>query len=299
MHEIHRHFHRAPHAGVFMARAVARGLWRPPRPADALALVLRWDDALWPVAQVRQWGEMTGLDAGGATALLLLPQVLGFRLLMATLTDAGFALPIWKALQVRNRLRLHRAYDPLRALSLRVQTRPWRVLAKGCEMDLLLELYQDGVCAWEGLTSFYYRGARVPGAVAAPDGFWADPPAAPQQEVAQWQGAQGLGWAFAALTGDYNGVHWSDRYARVLGFPGAFHHPARAVGQCLAHWQGVHADHGLPAPVLDVWVRGPVPYGQTLTLRAGEASDPAGGVVLALRHPQDARDALLLRWGGR
>jgi len=64
-------------------------------------------------------------------------------------------------------------------------------------------------------------------------------------------------WRFGALTGDYNGIHQWDGYARRFGFAAASTHPQRAVALCLSH---------LPTPAsgpqqLDLWIRGPAYYG--------------------------------------
>lgn len=283
-----RVYRRAPSAAAFMVRAVLRGGRKLPQ---APTLKLQWSPVQWTAAELESVATMTGLPLQGS-GLLLLPQVLGFRLVMATLTDAEYALPIWNALQVRNRLRLHHAYEPLQALELRACTGPWRAVAKGLEMDVRLQLSQQGRLAWDGTTSFYYRGARLRGA-----GAWEPPaaPALPSAVVAQWSAQRDGGWAFATLTGDYNGVHWSHPYARMFGFAQPFHHPARVLGQCLSQWQGVHGVvHGPQS--LDAWIRGPVPYGVPLALHAAGAPGQHEGAVLGLRHPGDARAALMAQW---
>ncbi len=283
-----RIYRRAPNAAAFMARALLRG-GRTHHQAPVLNL--RWSPVQWSTAQLDAVAAMTGLPPQGS-GLLLLPQVLGFRLVMAALTDTEYALPIWRALQVRNRLRLHHAYDPLQAVELQALTGPWRAVAKGLEMDVRLQLGQQGCTVWEGVSSFYYRGARLRGA-----GAWEPPaaPALPSDVVAQWPAQPAGGWAFAALTGDYNGVHWSHPYARMFGFSQPFHHPARVLGQCLSQWQGVHGVvHGPQS--LDAWIRGPVPYGVPLALHAAGAPGQHEGAVLGLCHPGDARAALMAQW---
>ncbi|MGQ0709382.1 MAG: hypothetical protein ACT4NV_06480 [Rhodoferax sp.] len=286
---LQRIYHQTPNAGAFMVHALLRG---GRQRAPGAALDLQWHGARWRKEQLQAVHAMTGLPMG-ESYLLLLPQVLGFRLVMATLTDRAFALPIWSALQVRNRLRLHQPYAPDQAMELRARTTGWRQLAKGLETDVRLELGQHGRVAWESVSTFYYRGAGVRDA-----GHW-EPPAAPgvpAPVVAQWRGADGGGWAFGALTGDYNGVHWSRRYARMFGFAQPFHHPGRVLGQCLAQWQGVHAAVAGAQQSLDVWVRGPVPYGVPLALHGQGQPQQPGGAVLGLCHPGDPRAALVVRW---
>lgn len=287
---VHRQYQHAPHAGAFMARALWRGKHRNPHPH---ALTLQWSGARWAEAQYALVQTLTGLRSGSALQLLL-PQVLGFRLVMATLTDTEFALPIWSALQVRNRLRLLADYDPLRRLDLQASTGAWRQLSKGQEVDVLLRVSQGGRDVWQGQTSFYYRGRSVPGEKVF------EPPAAPdvgEASLAQWSAPSGGGWSFGSLTGDYNGLHWSARYARAMGFRQAFHHPANALGQCMAHLQGVReSTASVCAQALDVWVKGPVPYATPLTLCGRGSAQSEQGVAFALHHDGDPRAALVARW---
>lgn len=44
-------------------------------------------------------------------------------------------------------------------------------------------------------------------------------------------GGSGVGWRLARMTGDYNGVHRWDCYARLFAFPRAFFHPQMTVDQ--------------------------------------------------------------------
>ena len=286
---VQRHYRQAPHAGVFMSRAMWRGQRRP---RSALSLQLLWHGAQWSARDRRRVRDATDLPEGSALELIL-PQVLGFRLVIATLTDAAFALPIWGALQVRNRLRSHAPIDPALPLELGASTGAWRALPKGCEIDVHLCADQSGLRRWEGISTFYYRGARM--ADATP-GELPGAPVAEGPALARWCAARGGGWRFGGLTGDFNGVHWSDRYARAMGFAGAFHHPARALGQCLAQWQHRQGELTASAQALDVWIKGPVPYGATLELRASGEPRCDGGAVLALHHDADPRAALVARW---
>jgi hypothetical protein len=210
---------------------------------------------------------MAGSREGLADKLCLLaPHVAGFRVLMATLTDPAWPLPIWRALQVRNRLLLHGAFQFDDAFDLVTTVAAWRVLDKGIEVDLQTRLLRDETCIWESVVTFYYRrrfgpvmqhGDALGAAQASPvlDGD-AEP-------TARWQ-IDGQGrWHFGALTGDYNGIHMSNWYAHRLGFAAAFAHPQRVVAQCLAHLPLPGA-----APVqLDLWIKGPVFFGSEVLLR--------------------------------
>jgi len=93
------------------------------------------------------------------------------------------------------------------------------------------------------------------------------------------------GW----LTGDYNGIHLLDWYARRFGFRGAFQHPQRVIGECLAR---------LPRPMaalplqLEVWLKGPVYYGAEVALRFSDSRD---ALSFALHVEDDPRPAIVGR----
>jgi len=57
---------------------------------------------------------------------VLLPHVSGFRLLMVLLTHAAWQLPIWGALQVHNRLLLHRPLAVGEGYELQTRPLAWR-----------------------------------------------------------------------------------------------------------------------------------------------------------------------------
>ncbi len=97
----------------------------------------------------------TGADMARPLSVLL-PHVGGFRLLIVLLTHAAWPLPIWGALQVRNRLLLHRPFVIGERHELQTRPLAWRVLDKGLEIDLHSRLSQGQTCFWESVVTFYY-----------------------------------------------------------------------------------------------------------------------------------------------
>lgn len=275
-----------PDAWLFMTRAL---LPKPHRLALP-ELTLRLEPAPARPADLQAYGELTSQHAGPVLPLTW-PQVWGFRLQMALLTDRLFPLPIWSALQVRNRLLQHERLVANEPYAIAVRPRALRRLDKGMEVDLHCALQdRDRHLVWESLSTFYWRGRTsaqlddVSPSAASPV---LDATAA---VAAQWPSGQGSGWRFGALTGDYNGLHWSDRYARAFGFLRAFHHPTRVVGQCLAQ---LSIDGEAARQQLDVWIKGPVFYRSELALRRQRAGDAE---LFALHVDTDPRPAIVGRW---
>lgn len=275
-------FRHRPSPLAFMARALV------PSPGLRRGLPViraRWHGHGVAPTQLASFLDLTGLDAGVALPVLT-PHVFGFPLVMAVLTHPRYPLPIWNALQIRNRLTQHAAIAPDTRMDMDTTVGGHRVLDKGVEIDLVTQVRVDGQLAWESLNTFYYRGRYGVAGRPSPD---AAAPEVGDREVARWRTRTGVGRRFGRFTGDYNGIHLFDWYARMFGFRNAFHHPQLVIGQCLAH---------LPAPAgahqrLDTWLKGPVPYGSEVRLTAATS---AGDTAFALYADGENRPAIVGRW---
>lgn len=278
-------YDRAPFALHFMSRALRRspGLAKGcivPR------IAVQWSTFRFEPAQLQAFHRATGLRVNSGVPVLL-PQVIGFRLVMALLTHPAYPLPIWSALQVRNRLVRHVRIDPGEQLDMRTQVDEQRTVPKGIEVDLVSRLMRGPVCCWEGRTTFFHRGqfGEPTSTSLQPD----SPNLAKASVVDNFQMPSGDGWAFAKLTGDYNGIHCWNWYARRLGFPKAFPHPQRVAAMCQSRLAGPDTD----AQSLDLWIKGPVPYGNCVGLSAVDGGE---GLRFGLALQGDARSALLGHW---
>ena len=230
--------------------------------------------------------RLTGLSADAGLPILY-PHVVGFPLLMAILTSPGFPLSIWNALQIRNHLLQHRPIPQDEALDMEIHVSAQRVLEKGAEIDLHTALHSQSGLLWESLNTFYYRGRFGDPEAASP---LAPAPAVGNASVARWHTLSGVGLQFGRLTGDYNGIHLSDRYARLFAFPRAFHHPQLMLGQCLAHLAAPTNDR---PQRLDAWLKGPVFYDCDVALHAAKDQD---STVFSLIPEGETRPALLGLW---
>lgn len=275
-------FRRTPSAAAYMA-----GAFFPPasrrRAGPYPPLVLRWRGHRPEPRRLRELLALTGLPDGPFVPLLY-PHVFGFRLHMALLTHPACPAPIWRVLQIRNHLVQRRPLRADEAMDLETRVAGQRILDKGAEVDLHTTVAgASGEAAWESLVTFYLRGRF--GEPAAPAPLAAAPEVAGGATVARFRLPSRVGWRFGRFTGDYNGLHIFDGYARRLGFPRAFYHPAFVLGQCLARLPAL--DPGLPCR-LDAWLKGPVFHGSEVALRSG-------GDRFALHAGDDPRPAIVGR----
>ncbi len=280
---VERH-RKTPSALAFMPRAFLPSPGLPPG-AALPRITQRWDGLHIDAGHLKAFCRATGLPEHGY-APIIYPHVIGFRLQMALLTHRAFPLPVWIALQIRNRLVQHRHLRVGERFDLETHIGTNRIVDKGTEIDLVSRLMHETNCCWESEVTYFFRGrfgspADVSSA-AAPD-------LAHAPVVDRFTIPSDGGWNFGVLTGDYNGIHWSNWYARRFGFRAAFPHPQRVAGICLGRLEGPQSE----AQTLQIWIKGPLFYGSAVALSA--ATEP-GGTRFGVCLESDHRFALSGQW---
>ena len=245
----------------------ATASWKGMRPGDELARAL---------------GPLSASPARGFVHPVHL-QAITLRLMMRLLTHPGFPIPIWRLMQVRNRFVQRRPSRLDDRLDVSARIAAWRLVARGVEVDVVLEARSPEGPVLDSTTAFYARGRFGNPVVAEPVPAPPEPPldGSPLAPIPR-AGA----WAYGRLTGDYNPLHWWSRQSRAMGFQGPFAHPHRVLGPILDALAGI--DPSGPLQV-DAWFRGPVYYDRPLTLadrRDGAATS------FALRVEGDPRPAI-------
>ena len=303
---------RPPPARRYMPRAF---LWRRSRaaPFEAAGEILeRWDpvlvsgrDGAWQQTRAAlgdEQGDNDDEDDRTGLGAILYPHVFGYRLQMALLTHPRFPRPIWNALQIRNRFTQHGAWWTHRTLRLETRATQHRYLARGVELDLTTTMRVGDQCLWESVVTYWYRGgSRAPDAAMTTATSSQATTATPEVErpnlddastAATLQLPADGGWRFARLTGDYNGIHWLKPYARAFGYAAPFLHSQRAVAACLRELRRARRSDA-SAQRLDLWLKGPVFYGDAATLHSVTCE---GAIDFGLFVPKDERPAIVGRW---
>ena len=262
-------------------------IWRPSRgfseDGKLPDIQARWTGQRALPRQLADYFRLSGLPAGEPLSILY-PHTVSFPMLMAVLSHPAFPLPIWKVLQVRNRLTLHEPIALDAVLDFTVRTGERRLLEKGVEMDLHVSAEAGGRIVWEGVNTFYARGR-----FGAVDAVANATPSVAGTPATEWRMPAHGCWRYGRLSGDVNPLHMNNWYARRAGYAGAFAHPQRVIGQCLGHLGAAHH-----APMqLETWIKGPVFYGARVSLR----SEPRPAEQLfALHVDGDARPAIVGRF---
>lgn len=280
-------FDSAPSALVYMGRALwpsRRSLVVPPR------LEAYWSGHRAEPGRLASFLSITGLP-DASTLPLLYPHSAGFRLTMSLVTHPAFPVPIWRLLQVRNHLLQHRPIPRGASMDFCARASAGRIVAKGLELDVHTTVQVAGELTWESVVTFYARGDFGAPGRASP---LARSPEVPAPLLARWATRDEGHWRFGRITGDYNGIHHWDWYARKLGFRRALYRPQHVLGQCLARLPSLGADG---RGRLDVWVKGPVLHGSTVRLHGASH----GGATTFALFDQPERPSIvgrLARVGG-
>lgn len=190
---------------------------------------------------------------------IIFPQIIGLPLIMALLAHPKFPEPIWNGLQVRNVIKEHHAIKVGERLEFSVKSSEFQYITKGAELDLIMNVRAGEKLLWESVTTLYFKGKF---GIATKK----DPKSNSKfqgSQVASWITSIGGGIKYGSISGDYNGIHLSNLYAKMFGFKKAFFHPHRVVGRIIQETCVL----GEPLPKkLSLWFKGPVPYNSKVNL---------------------------------
>ena len=198
----------------------------------------------------------------GSTMPLIYPLTFLFPLHMSLITHRDFPFLYLAMLHTRDHVLQHRQVGLDEHLEITCVIASQRILTKGLEFDLHTVIRSDEAPVWEGISTNYF-----PGYFGAPDDF---SPRIPAEPLAGDH--SGIKWTMPArgklrlgfLTGDYNGIHYSAPYARIMGFRSDFAHGQRSLAECLFRLPPLQEN--LPIR-LDVALKGPVYYGRSVVMR--------------------------------
>lgn len=207
------------------------------------------------------------------------PHVLGFPLQVQLMADGDFPLPLPGLVHLQNRITASRRLVADDLLDLTVRAEQLRAHPKGTLVDLVTEVDVAGERVWEGRSTYLRRGhgdADAP----APSGA----PALPQGRPAGvLRLPEGLGRAYAAVSGDVNPIHLHPLSARAMGFPRAIAHGMWTYARALATLGSVTSGPGTS----QVWFHKPVLLPSTVEVVVDQSGPRGSDTVVGLRSAKD------------
>ena len=192
------------------------------------------------------------------------PNVLTAGLQRAVLTSAAFPLRLLGIVHTRQVITRKRHISPDEALSGSAWVEGFRPARSGGEFDLTVVVRAGEEEVWRILSrDLPGHGERR----ASPE-----EPAFKRTRSVRWRLPADLGRRYAAVSGDYNPIHWSWITARPFGFSRAIAHGWWTLARALAELDG-----DLPEAVtVSARFRAPVPLPSTVTFESGTFESGSG-----------------------
>jgi acyl dehydratase len=266
--EILLHFHRRPNALISIALALY-GISTHFKMGDRVPKIKAvWEDVKIDPAHLKDFGEVCGLPPHGEFFYPLYPLTLIYPLVLRVLGHKKAPLSVFRMLNTRLQVTSHRriaVHEPLRVVC---ETGSWRIVPKGLELDLTSAVQADDETVWESLHTFYYRGKFGEG-----NSSHFEQPELPSvsepKTSASWYLPDGIGFRFARISGDSNGIHYSSSYARLYGFKRDFAQPLLVLSKSLSCF----SDFDPSRFRLLALFKGPLYYKSNVTLKGNPTEE--------------------------
>lgn len=186
---------------------------------------------------------------------------LAYPLIQRILCQKSAPLSMFKVLNTRLQLLQFRPFRKNEPFSIHCHLNRFRVLPKGLEVYIHSLVNTHKQVIWENIQTFYYRGEfseadkeyKIPGFDAIVD----------PERLDTWFLPEGIGFAFAGISGDGNPIHYSKAWAKVLGFERDFAQPLSVLANSLDRLNVTGESLSL---YLDIILKGPVYYGKRIYL---------------------------------
>ncbi len=190
------------------------------------------------------------------------PLTLIFPLHMPIIGHKEFPLLYVRMMQIRNHIMQHRPLERTDIMDINCRVLMQRRVAKGIEMDVISIISVDGKPVWESLNTYFFSGRF--GIPDDPSPLSKILPLPEKHEEHIFNITSKGGFKFGLLSGDYNGIHFNSRYARLMGFERSFAQSYMSLTKCLIHIPESESKNPLK---LDVAYKGPVYYDRPLTMK--------------------------------
>ncbi len=220
---------------------------------------------------------------------VLYPFTLVYPYIMRVLCSEEMPVSMFKVLNTRNSITMHRRIRVDERLDIDCHNCAPRIIPKGLEIDVKSIVSSGGEKVWENITTYFY-----PGKFGSVDASYSVPKLDPIDDapvIKEWYFPAKDRFRFSRISGDSNGIHYGSFYARMMGFQRDFAQPIRVIAKCVSSlppktsgmkgWlEEVVANCFEPLPIaettgpvqLDFYLKGPVYYESTLTLKNIQAN---------------------------
>jgi len=227
------YFHRRPNTLMSIALALC-GISTHFKMGDPVPKIKAvWEDMKIDAGHLKDFGEVCGLPPHGEFLYPLYPLTFIYPLILRILGHRRAPLSVFRMLNTKLSVTSHRRIGVHEPLTITCETGSLRIVPKGLELDLASSVQTDHETVWESLHTFYYRGKF--GEANGPNLDQPEvPPIAEPKTSVSWYLPDGIGFRFARISGDANGIHYSSSYARLYGFKRDFAQPLLILSKSLS-----------------------------------------------------------------
>ncbi len=213
------------------------------------------------------------------------PLTLVFPSHMHILGHSQFPLSPFSMLQTRIQIRQNRALSLNTPYTLHCQIFDRRDTAKGMNLGVCSQLCCGKEMVWESINTYFFRNMAPTSSNGDPTQKRSHDELPERCEVRSFTIPAKKGFAFARLSGDLNGIHYSSSYARLLGFKRDFCHAQRSVAICMNQLPFLQNSERIE---LDVALKGPVYYDNELHLKSASVQNGYRADLLCGNYPKPA-----------
>ena len=178
--------------------------------------------------RLQRYNRVCGYDLPDMV-LATYPQVLAFPLLMNMLASREFPLPVLGLVHTKNSIQYLKPISVADVLDIVVRVAQQRLVEKGLEFDVEIEVFVRDELVWRASMSMLSRCKTDVPKSAKPA---QDEPIA--KNISQWRLGSGLGRQYGWASGDLNPIHLSALTAKLFGFKRAIAHGMWSKAKSLA-----------------------------------------------------------------
>lgn len=220
-----------------------------------------WPDISLNQKHIKKFNKMCGLK-GEKFLNILYPFTMTYPLNLYLISHKEIHVPMLKMLTIRNTIVMHRGIRSDETLHLISRSDGFNLLQRGMEFYINSLIKSRGETVWENRSTFFIP-SKNPDQDRSYKPFRLEP--IPDGDVVRkWFLPAKNGFRFARVMGDSNGIHFSKRYARKLGFKRDFAQPVLVSSNVVEGLPRIPGD----GPVkLDLFFKGPLYYNSELTLK--------------------------------
>ncbi|MCP4021980.1 MAG: hypothetical protein GY729_09070, partial [Desulfobacteraceae bacterium] len=173
-------------------------------------------------------------------------------------------LTILKTLNNREHIHQYRPIHLNETMNISCEINQYRIASNGLEVDLWAVIKIGDEPVWECTKTFLFRGN-----FGKSDNTYQGLAKIPEPKtIDSWYLPGGVGFRFAKISGDTNGIHFVSWYARMLGFKRDFAQPILILENSIKRLPNISFNDPV---TLDINYKGPIYYDSQILIKAAEA----------------------------